>query len=94
MACEAEKENLGAGLACLPAAAAAVKFLPGWWKLAGAAGVLSCLLWIDSARRSLAECQRREGRTSEADALDQWGEQLVAEIDYLRSLGVPEQAVA
>jgi hypothetical protein len=94
MACEAEKENLAAALACMPAAVAAVKFTPGWWKIATASGILACLLWADSARRSLAECQRREGKTAEADALDQWGDQLVAEIDYLRSLGVPEQAVA
>jgi hypothetical protein len=90
--CVAEKENFGAGTTCLIAAAAAVKLAPGWWKVAAAAGVLSCLLWIDSARRQLSDCLRAQGRTAEADILDYHGQEIDAEINYLKSLGVSATA--
>lgn len=88
MACVAEKENLAAGVTCLVGAGGSLALAPGWWKLAAAAGVLSCALWIDSARRQMEDCLRAQGRVAEADILQYRGAEIDAEINYLRSLGV------
>ena len=88
MACESEKENWAAGLTCIIGAGAGLVLAPGWWKLAAAAGVLSCMLWCDSARRAMEECMRANGKHAEADILSQHGEKLAAEISYLQSLGI------
>jgi hypothetical protein len=88
MPCLSEKENLGAGITCVIGAGTSVVLAPGWWKLGAAAGVLSCLLWVDSARRALEACTRAQGRVAEADILSYRGAEIDAEINYLRSLGV------
>ena len=87
MSCEAEKENVGAGTTCLIAASAGTYLAPGWWKLAFGAGILSCLLWIDSARRQLEDCMRNAGKHAEADILKTHGDQIATEVAYLQSLG-------
>ena len=88
MQCVAEKENLGAAILCAVGGVAGIAGAPGWWKLAAVGGFLGCLLWIDSARRQVADCLRAAGRTAEADILEQQGQQLQADIAYLQSLGV------